>query len=61
MEQAHEEVGLQIKATWTSKQTEEGVVKKLGIEDTGCFGLLGFLWNLVKSTIQGKINGSETL
>ena len=28
------------------------MVKRLGLEDTGCFCLLGFLWNLVKSAIQ---------
>ena len=52
MEQVHKEVGLPLKATWTSEQTKERVVKRLGLEDTGCFGLLGFLWNLVKSMIQ---------
>ena len=30
MEEAHDEVGLPLKATWTSEQTEEGVVKRLG-------------------------------
>ena len=34
MEEAHDEVGLPLKATWTSEQTEEGVVKRLGLEDT---------------------------
>ena len=67
MKEAHDEVGLPLKATWTSEQTEEGVVKRLRLEDTGYFGLLGFLWNLVKSTIQpqddlnmfGKVRGKS--
>ena len=50
MEQPHSAVGLSLKDTWTSEDTEPGVVKRLGLTD-GMFMMLGFVWDLVKNML----------
>ena len=50
MEQAHSAVGLPLKDTWTSEETEPGVIKRLGLTN-GLFMMLGFVWDLVKNML----------
>ena len=46
MEQAHSAVGLPLKDTWTSEETEPGVIKRLGLTN-GLFMMLGFVKNML--------------
>ena len=50
MEQAHSAVGLPLKDTWTSEETEPGVIKRLGLTD-GMFMMLGFIWDLKRNML----------
>ena len=50
MEQAHLAVGLPLKDTWTSEDTEPGLTKRLGLPD-GLFMMLGFVWNLITNML----------
>ena len=50
MEQAHLAVGLPLQDTWTSKDTEPGVTKRLGLPD-GLFMMLGFVWDLIRNML----------
>ena len=50
MEQAHLAVGLPLKDTWTSEDTEPGVTKRLGLP-YGFFMMLGFVWDLIRNML----------